>query len=194
MSEPSKDFERCPGNSPFCLRMVEYDCCGTRSIQDDILSQTHDVDDSEDFEIVRSTVKKQKLSLHLSKERKKVLSPSSRFNTTVSNAEVEKSSKGCVPKNTSQGKISCKFLHVLCTERALKMSPFLQETCKNCARNFTFLAQFLASSKNLVRNLQGARILHVKCPFSCSVSRILQDIFPWVPTALVGRYVYSISG
>ena len=80
------------------------------------------------------------------------------------------------------GKISCKFLHVLCTERALKMSPFLQETCKtckNCARNFTFLAQFLASSKNLVRNLQGARILHVKYPFSCSVSRILQDIFPW---------------
>ena len=84
--------------------------------------------------------------------------------------------------NTSQGKISCKFLHVLCTERALKMSPFLQETCKtckNCARNFTSLAQFLASSKNLVRNLQGARILHGKCPFSCSVSRILQDIFPW---------------
>ena len=74
----------------------------------------------------------------------------------------------------AQGKISCKFLHILCTERALKMSPFLQETCKNCARNFTFLAQFLASSKNLVRNLQGARILHVKCPFSCSVSRILQ--------------------
>ena len=85
----------------------------------------------------------------------------------------------------SQGKISCKFLHVLCTERALKMSPFLQETCKTCknrARNFTFLAQFLASSKNLVRNLQGARILHVKCLFSCSVSRILQDIFPWVLT------------
>ena len=80
----------------------------------------------------------------------------------------------------TQGKISCKFLHVLCTERALNMSPFLQETCKNCARNFTFLAQILASSKNLVRNLQGARILHIKCPFSCSVSRILQDIFPWV--------------
>ena len=102
MSEPSKDFERCPGNSPFCLGMVDYNCCGTRSIQDDVLSQSHDVDDSEDFEIVRSTAKKQKLSLHLSKERKKVLSPSSRFNTTVSDAEVEKSSKGCVPKNTSR--------------------------------------------------------------------------------------------
>ena len=90
--------------------------------------------------------------------------------------------------NNTQGKISCKYLHVLCTERALKMSPFLQETCKtckNCARNFTFLAQFLASSKNLVRNLQGARILHVKCPFSCSVSRILQDIFPWVVLYLI---------
>ena len=49
----------------------------------------------------------------------------------------------------------------------------------NCERNFTFLAQVLASSKNLVRCLQGARILHRKCPFSCSVSRILQDIFPW---------------
>ena len=102
MSEPSEDIERCPGNSPFYLGMVDYNCCGTRPIQDDILSQSHDADDSEDFEIVRSTAKKQKLSLHLSKERKKVLSPSSRFNTTVSDAEVEKSSKGCVPKNTSR--------------------------------------------------------------------------------------------
>ena len=62
------------------------------------------------------------------------------------------------------------------------MSLFLQETCKTCKNcAFKFLAQFLVSSKNLVRNLQGARILHVKCPFSCSVSRILQDIFPWDP-------------
>ena len=76
-TKPSEDFERCPGNSPFCLGMMDYNCCGTRPIQDDrednILSQSDNADDSEDFETV--TAKKQKLSLHLSNERKKVLSP-----------------------------------------------------------------------------------------------------------------------
>ena len=55
------------------------------------------------------TAKKQKLSLHLSKERKKVLSPSSQFNTTVSDVEVEKSFKGYVPKN-----ISCSTCWAVC--------------------------------------------------------------------------------
>ena len=40
-----------------------------------------------------------KLPLHL---KKKVLSPSSRFNITVSDSEIEKSSKGYIPKNTSR--------------------------------------------------------------------------------------------
>ena len=97
---------------------------------------------------------------------------------------------------TPQRKISCKCSHVLCTERALNMSPFLQETrktCKNCARNITFLAQFLESSKNLIRNLQGARILNRKCHFPCSVSRILQNIFPWVISGIICRLCNSLG-
>ena len=61
--------------------------------------------------------------------------------------------------------ISYKFLHILHTEHALNLSLFLQGTCKNCSRNFTFYAQFLTSYKNLVRNLQGTRILQGKYPF-----------------------------
>ena len=45
--------------------------------------------------------------------------------------------------------------------------------------------------RRLMRNLQGARILHVKCPFSCSVSRILQDIFPWEGSLAVQAGVFS---
>ena len=41
----------------------------------------------------------------------------------------------------TQGKISCKFLHVLCTERALKMSPFLQELCKKLHVSCTILSK-----------------------------------------------------
>ena len=50
-------------------------------------------------DMVSPKAKRQKLPLHL---KKKVLSPSSRFNITVSNAEIEKSSKGYIPKNTSR--------------------------------------------------------------------------------------------
>ena len=73
--------------------------------------------------------------------------------------------------------VLARFVHWMCIEYVPFLArnlQILQELCWN----ITFLAQFLASSKNLVRNLQGARILHGKCPFSCSVSRILQDIFP----------------
>ena len=57
--------------------MVDYNCCGTRPIQDDILSQSDDADDRQYLETVTAT--KLKLSLHLSKERKEVLSPSNRL-------------------------------------------------------------------------------------------------------------------
>ena len=45
--------------------------------------------------------KRLKLPLRLNKQKKKVLSLSSQFNTTLSDAEIEKSLKGYIPKNTS---------------------------------------------------------------------------------------------
>ena len=27
------DFNRCPENSPFCLGITEFDCCGTQNLQ-----------------------------------------------------------------------------------------------------------------------------------------------------------------
>ena len=47
------------------------------------------------------TAKAPKMSLQLHKQKKKVLSPSSRFNKTVSTEEIHKSSKGCIPQNTA---------------------------------------------------------------------------------------------
>ena len=101
MGEPSEGFERCPGNSPFCLGMVEFNCCGTQPTEKGT-SQSHDTDDSQANIFETSKAKRQKLPLHLNKEKKKALSPSSRFNITVSDAEIEKSSKGYIPKNTSR--------------------------------------------------------------------------------------------
>ena len=99
--------QRCPGNSPYCLGLPEWDCCGTQGLLETVQSKEADGVNptSESLRTVNNDdttpmVKKQKLSLQLQKE-KKVLSPSSRFNTTVSNEEVNKSSKGCIPKNTS---------------------------------------------------------------------------------------------
>lgn len=86
------DFERCPGDSPFCLGMTSFNCCGTQ-----------DLDWSEndkDFEC--PSPKRKKLSLS---KGKKVLSPSSRFNTTVTEKQVNVLSKGCVPKNTARSTI-----------------------------------------------------------------------------------------
>ena len=53
------------------------------------------MDDSQDFET--DTMKRQKLSVQLNKQPKKALSPSSHFNTTVSNVEIQR----LHPKNTS---------------------------------------------------------------------------------------------
>ena len=99
---------RCPGNSQYCLGLPEWDCCGTQDLLETVQSKEADGVNptSESLRTVNNDdttpmVKKQKLSLQLQKE-KKVLSPSSRFNTTVSNEEVNKSSKGCIPKNTSR--------------------------------------------------------------------------------------------
>lgn len=91
--ECMSDFKRCPGNSPFCLGMTEFDCCGTQNMGSEQGS-------SSDCDFA-SPVKKKKLSLSKSKK-VPVLSPSMRFNTTLTAQEIEKQSKGCVPKNTSK--------------------------------------------------------------------------------------------
>ena len=57
------DFERCAGSSPFCLGMVDFDCCGVKHKFDN----QENTDD--DFQ---PPMKKGKLSL--AKGKKKVLS------------------------------------------------------------------------------------------------------------------------
>ena len=88
------DFKRCPGNSPFCLGMTEFDCCGTQNLLDEQGTEAS----TSDSDFV-SPVKKKRLSLSKSK---KVLSPSTRFNTTLKVQEIEEQSKGYTPKNTSR--------------------------------------------------------------------------------------------
>ena len=89
------NFKRCPGNSPACLGMVDYNCCGT-------VDQDSRTSDAEDFVIKNS--KRKKLSLKSSKKAKVPLSPPTRFNTTVSQEEIAKTWKGCVPVNTARSK------------------------------------------------------------------------------------------
>ena len=65
-----REFERCPGDSPFCLGMTNFNCCSTQDLDFS--------ENDEDFECPPE--KRRKLSLS---KGKKVLSPSSRFNTAV---------------------------------------------------------------------------------------------------------------
>ncbi len=68
MEEPEEgNFKKCPGNSPYCLGMVEYDCCGTQGL----------------LEKEENKRKRKKLSLDKPPSKKLALSPSSRFNTVV---------------------------------------------------------------------------------------------------------------
>ena len=107
MDERPIEKRRCPCNSPYCLGLPEWDCCGTQGLLERVQSKEAD-GINPTFKLVRTVydgdstkpmAKKQKLSLQLHKEKKKVLSPSSRFNTTVSNEEIDKSLKG---KSTSR--------------------------------------------------------------------------------------------
>ena len=84
------DFKRCADSSPFCLGMVDFDC----GVKNKLDSQENGDDD------FQPPMKKGKLSL--AKGKKKVLSPSKRFNHTVTSDEIEQQSKGFVPKNTSR--------------------------------------------------------------------------------------------
>ena len=88
------DFNHCAGNSPFCLGMVEYHCCD--------IEMEKDSSDKEAFQSDNPT-KRMKLSLSKNQQKKQnVLSPTSRFNTTVSADEIVSSSKGFVPTSTSR--------------------------------------------------------------------------------------------
>ena len=88
------EFECCTGDSPFCLGMVEYHCCG--------IEMEKYSSDKEAFQGDNSA-KQMKLSLSKNQQKKQnILSPTSRFNNTVSADEIASSSKGFVPTNTSR--------------------------------------------------------------------------------------------
>ena len=76
------DFKRCAGSSPFCLGMVDFDCCVVKNKLD------NQENGNDDFQ---PPMKKGKLSLANGK--KKVLSPSKRFNNTVTSDEIEQQSR-----------------------------------------------------------------------------------------------------
>ena len=80
--EELRDFIRCPGNNPFCLGMTEYNCCG---VPEGVPEP-----------------KRSKLSLAKTRAKTKPLSPTSRFNVTVTEEEIDKSSKGCIPVGTAR--------------------------------------------------------------------------------------------
>ena len=74
--------DRCLGSmSPFCLGMAEFNCCSTAEKK---MSEEPEK-------------KRMKLSL-----KRKPLSPSSRFNETVTEDMIEQSSKGIIPKGTAK--------------------------------------------------------------------------------------------
>ena len=87
MDDSLDDFQRCPSNSPFCLGMVDFDCCGTGKRK----TTNSNAAEQQEAKKARSAPGKKKAPL----------SPSSRFNKTCNEAEISKSSKGVVPPNTA---------------------------------------------------------------------------------------------
>jgi len=69
------------------------------TISEEQVRESSTVSDSDDFQPCN---KKQKLSLSKIKAKARiVLSPTSTFKTTVTDAEVEKNSKGCIPARST---------------------------------------------------------------------------------------------
>ena len=86
----------------FVLEWWSSNCCGNPPTEDCGTSPSDDVADDSQANIFEATkAKRPKLPLQLNKQKKIVLSPSSRFKATLSDAEIEKSAKGYIPKNTS---------------------------------------------------------------------------------------------
>lgn len=106
----AQDYQRCPGNSPFCLGMVEFNCCNSmetlenegkgkclskhkRNNDQDIndfveeapkqkkLSLSEGKENDEDNDFVKEAPKQKRLSL--SKGKGKALLPLDWFNATV---------------------------------------------------------------------------------------------------------------
>ena len=146
------DFPRCPGNSPFCLGLPEYNCCGTMekggSMAQMKRQKPSNVDgeegDDNDFE-----TKKAKLSLAKGKENKKrqVLSLSKRFNVTLTESEVIKSSKGVIPANTARSTSwAMRVFHEWVTQRNKRTKekypadlldkPYSTQTISECLQRF----------------------------------------------------------
>ena len=83
------DIPRCPGHSPACLGMVEFDCCGTQG-----LAERLDKEIENEEKAAAAERKRKSLSLpQLSK--KLAFSSVSRFNTTT-DAEVQEAAKESV--------------------------------------------------------------------------------------------------
>ena len=70
-----RDFVRCPGNDPFCLGMTEYNCRGI-------------------------LLKPKYSKLSLAKTKALAVSPTRQFNVTVTEEDIDKSSKGCISAGT----------------------------------------------------------------------------------------------
>lgn len=87
MNDSERDnFQRCPGNSPCCLGIIEFDCCGTNKQKPD--------ENALEFQ--------QSKKARTSAKGKVPLSPSSRFNKTATESEISKPSKGVVPPSTTR--------------------------------------------------------------------------------------------
>ena len=80
------DIPRCPGHSPACLGMVEFDCCGTQGLAERL-------DEEIENEEKAAAAERKRKSLSLPQLSKKLaLSSVSRFNTTT-DAEVQEAAK-----------------------------------------------------------------------------------------------------
>ena len=84
MDEKVKEKRWCPGNSPYCLGLLEWDCCGTQGLLEslqgaDSVSPTSKSECTVNFDdkTTKPMAKKQKVSLQLHKDKKKYASHTS---------------------------------------------------------------------------------------------------------------------
>ena len=83
------DFPRCPGHSPACLGMVEFDYCGTQGLMERLDKEIENEEKAAAAERKRKSPSLPQLS------KKLALSSTSRFNTTT-DAEVQEAAKESV--------------------------------------------------------------------------------------------------